>query len=82
MKPLPLKIDNYLLERIDEEARAKRVTKSEIVRSALMHYLIHREDIADAQAIQSRLAEDDISAARVHLKIAGPAKKRASKPAH
>ncbi len=70
MKPLPLKIDDYLLERITEEARLKGLTKAEVVRSALVHYLINREDIADVTAIQSRLDEPDISAVRVHLKLA------------
>ncbi len=74
MKPLPLKIDDYLLERITDEARSKGVTKAEIVRSALVHYLIHREDIADAAAIRERLEEADIPASRVHLKLAGKSK--------
>lgn len=70
MKPLPLKIDDYLLECIAEAARSKHVTKAEIVRSALVHYLIHRHDVEDAMAIQERLAEPDIPASRVHLKVA------------
>lgn len=70
MKPLPLKIDDYLLERITEEARSRRITKAEIVRSALVHYLIHRHDLEDARAIESRLDEPDIPASRVHLKLA------------
>lgn len=78
MKPLPLKIDDYLLERITEEAHSKGLTKAEVVRSALVHYLINREDIADAAAIQSRLDEPDIPALRVHLKMA--TKPRSKRP--
>ena len=70
MKPLPLKIDDYLLERITEEARNKGITKAEVVRSALVHYLIQREDAEDAAAIRERLDEPDISAHRVHIKLA------------
>ncbi len=69
MKPLPLKVDNYLLERIQEEARAKGTTKAEVVRSALVHYLIHREDMEDVALIQSRLKEPDLSAAQVHARL-------------
>lgn len=80
MKPLPFKIDDYLFERISEEARSKQVTKAEIVRSALVHYLIHREDLADAQAIRERLDEPDIPARRVHLQVA--TKKRTTTRSH
>lgn len=70
MKPLPLKIDDYLLERIVEEAKTRHITRAEVVRSALVHYLINRDDMADAQAIRERLEEPDIPAERVHLRMA------------
>ena len=69
MKPLPLKIDNYLLERIQEEARQKGITKAEVVRTALVHYLTHREDIEDADLIRSRLGESDIPEATVQARL-------------
>ncbi|MBI2981687.1 MAG: ribbon-helix-helix protein, CopG family [Deltaproteobacteria bacterium] len=69
MKPLPLKIDNYLLERIQEEARAGGTTKAEVVRSALIHYLLHKEDVEDAEKIRSRLHEPDIAETKIHARL-------------
>lgn len=70
MKPLPLKVDNYIFERITEEAKTKKVTKAEVVRSALVHYLLNRDDIADISLIQDRLTEPDIPAHKVHARLA------------
>lgn len=56
MKPLPLKVDNYIFERITEEAKAKKVTKAE-------------DDIADINLIQDRLAEPDVPAHKVHAQL-------------
>ena len=70
MKPLPLKVNNYLLDRISEEARTKGITKAEVVRSALINYLINREDIEDADLIRSRLDEPDILESKVQARLA------------
>lgn len=69
MKPLPLKVDNYIFERITEEARSKKVTKAEVVRSALVHYLLNRNDLADITLIQDRLGEPDVPAHKVHARM-------------
>ena len=69
MKPLPLKVDNYIFERITEEAKAKKVTKAEVVRSALVHYLLNRNDLSDITLIQDRLAEPDIPGHKVHARL-------------
>jgi len=69
MKPLPLKIDNYLLERIDKEARQKGITKAEVVRSALVHYLTYSEDQEDAALIRSRLKEPDLAESKVKARL-------------
>lgn len=69
MKPLPLKVDNYIFERITEEAKDKNVTKAEIVRSALVHYLLNKDDIADITLIQNRLTEPDVPAHKVHARL-------------
>jgi metal-responsive CopG/Arc/MetJ family transcriptional regulator len=60
MKPLPLKIDDFLIEKIEEEARRKKQTKAEVVRTALIYYLLDRQDLLDAELIKSRLNEPDI----------------------
>ena len=65
MKPLPLKIDNFLHDKIQEEARRKNQTKAEVIRTALIYYLLDREDLEDAERIKTRLAEPDIPASRV-----------------
>lgn len=70
MKPLPLKIDDYLLDRIGEEARAKGITRAEVVRSALINYLLHKEDMEEAQLIRSRLHEPDIPESKVRARLA------------
>ncbi len=60
MKPLPLKIDDFLIEKIEEEARRKKQTKAEVVRTALIYFLLDRQDLLDAELISSRLNEPDI----------------------
>ncbi len=69
MKPLPLKVDNYLLERIQEEARVKGITKAEVVRSALIYYLTSREDREEGAMIRSRLSEPDIPERQVLARL-------------
>ena len=69
MKPLPLKIDNYLLERIQDEARQNGITRAEVVRTALVHYLTYREDLEDATLIRNRLEEPSIPESQALLKL-------------
>ena len=65
MQPFPLKIDDFLVDRIGEEARRKGQTKAEVVGTALIYYLIDQQDREDAELIKSRLEEPDISESKV-----------------
>ena len=70
MKPLPLKIDNFLLERLQEEAKQSGITKAEVVRTALIYYLTSAdEDRRDAALMKTRLHEPDIPESQVMMRL-------------
>jgi metal-responsive CopG/Arc/MetJ family transcriptional regulator len=47
MKALSVKFDNYVLDLLNFESKEKKVTRMEIIRSAVIHYLLHRDDAED-----------------------------------
>ena len=60
MKLLSLRLDDFLVELIEREAKRKRSTKVEIIRAALMNYFINLKDTQDIVLAESRLEEEDI----------------------
>lgn len=60
MKPLSLRLDDFLVELIEREARKRRSTKVEIIRTALMNYFMKLKDTQDIALAESRLAEEDL----------------------
>lgn len=60
MKLLSLRLDNFLLRLITQEARLNKSTKVEIIRAAIMNYFLSKKDIQDIQMAESRRTEDDL----------------------
>ncbi len=61
MKLLSMRIDDFLLDLVQQEAKRKKSTKVEVIRAALINFFIHREDIQDIKLAESRLHEKDLS---------------------
>ena len=51
MKAISVKFDDYILDLLNFESKEKKVTRMEIIRSAVIHYLLHRDDAEDVAYI-------------------------------
>ncbi len=60
MKLLSLRLDDFLVELIEREAKKRHSTKVEIMRAALMNYFINLKDTQDILLAESRLDEEDL----------------------
>ena len=60
MKSLSIKIDDQLLALIDSKARELETTRMEVIRSALVNFLVNYEDIQDNIYIESRKDEPEV----------------------
>lgn len=52
MKAITLKLDNFVLDLINAEAKEKKMTRMELIRSAIINFLVHRGDAADLEYIR------------------------------
>ncbi|OGQ05732.1 MAG: hypothetical protein A2W61_06050 [Deltaproteobacteria bacterium RIFCSPLOWO2_01_44_7] len=53
MKTISVKFDDYVLELLNREAKEKKLTRMEIIRSAVVNFLLNRDDVGDLAYIQS-----------------------------
>jgi len=53
MKAISVKFDDYVLDLINQEAKDKKVTRMEIIRAAVINYLLNRNDTDDLHYIQT-----------------------------
>jgi predicted transcriptional regulator len=53
MKTLSIKLDDYIFELLNKEAKEKKVTRMEIIRSAILNFLLNKDDAEDLAYIQS-----------------------------
>ncbi len=53
MKALSVKFDDYILDLLNRESKEKKLTRMEIIRSAVIHYLLHRDDAEDVAYIDA-----------------------------
>ncbi len=53
MKTIAVKFDDYVLELLNKEAKEKKMTRMELIRSAVINFLLHGDDAADLAYIQS-----------------------------
>lgn len=52
MKTISVKFDDYILELLNQEAKEKKLTRMEIIRSAVVNFLLNRNDAGDLAYIQ------------------------------
>lgn len=52
MKTISVKLDDYILEVLTQEAREKKITRMEIIRAAIMNFLLNKDDAADLAYIR------------------------------
>lgn len=52
MRSISVKLDNYVLDLLDNEAKDKKITRMELIRSAVINFLVNRGDAADLAYIQ------------------------------
>lgn len=53
MKTLSIKLDDFLVSLLNKEAKEKKMTRMEVIRSALVNFLLSRDDAADLAYIRS-----------------------------
>ena len=53
MKTISVKFDDYVLDLLNKEAKEKKLTRMEIIRSAVLNFLLNRGDAGDLAYIQS-----------------------------
>lgn len=53
MKTISVKFDDFVLNLINKEAKEKKLTRMEIIRSAVISFLLNRDDATDLAYIQS-----------------------------
>lgn len=52
MKAITLKLDDFVLDLVSAEAKEKKMTRMELIRTAIINFLVHRDDAGDLQYIQ------------------------------
>lgn len=52
MKSISVKFDDYVLDLLNQEAKEKKLTRMEIIRSAVLNFLLNRDDAGDLAYIQ------------------------------
>ena len=53
MKTISLKLDDFLLELLNKEAKDNKTTRMELIRSAIVNFLINKGDAEDLAYIRS-----------------------------
>lgn len=52
MKTISLKLDNYMLELLNQNAKKSKTTRMEVIRAAILNYFLNQDDAADLAYIQ------------------------------
>ena len=52
MKTIAVKLDDYLLEVLTRESKQRKTTRMELIRSAIVDFLLHRDDGEDLAYIE------------------------------
>lgn len=53
MKTISIKLDSYVLTLLNQEAKDKKMTRMELIRSAIVNYLLNRDDASDLAYIKA-----------------------------
>lgn len=47
MKTISVKLDDYMLQLLNQQARASKTTRMEVIRAAILNYFLNRDDASD-----------------------------------
>lgn len=61
MRTIAVKFDDYVLELLNKEAKEKKMTRMELIRSAVINFLLHRDDATDLAYILRHKKDDLLS---------------------
>lgn len=65
MKTISIKLDSYVLTLLNQEAKDKKMTRMELIRSAIVNYLLNRDDAADLAYIKDHKNDKLVSFADI-----------------
>ena len=52
MKMISVKLDDYLLDVLTKESKQRKTTRMELIRTAIMDFLLHGDDAGDLAYIE------------------------------
>ena len=52
MKTISVKLDDFLLDVLNQESKQRGTTRMELIRSAIMNFLLHGDDAEDLAYIE------------------------------
>lgn len=53
MRTIAVKLDDFVLDMLTQEARERQITRMELIRSAIVNFLVNRGDAADLRYIEA-----------------------------
>ncbi|GEM_PF-6896413 len=59
MKAISIGFEDSLLKEINKKAKQLEMTRTELIRNAIMEYLFHFDDVMDAKMLAHAVAQDE-----------------------
>ncbi len=61
MKTISVKLDDYLLDLLNHESKEKKTTRMELIRSAIVNFLLNRDDAGDLAYVEKHRGDHLLS---------------------
>lgn len=61
MKTISVKLDDYLLDVLTRESKQRKTTRMELIRTAIVDFLLHRDDDEDLAYIERHRGDKLVS---------------------
>lgn len=61
MKTIAVKLDDFVLDMLTQESKEKKITRMELIRSAIINFLVNRGDAADLHYIEAHKKDKRLS---------------------
>ena len=61
MKTIAVKLDDYLLDVITRESKERKTTRMELIRTAIIDFLLHRDDATDLAYVEKHRGDKLVS---------------------
>ena len=61
MKTISVKLDDYLLDVLTQESRQRKTTRMELIRTAIVDFLLHGDDAGDLAYIKKHRQDKLVS---------------------